>query len=263
LAQGQTVFADADVDAPDLHLILHPEILTQEDLINTKKVKRIEDKCTRCNKCGEVCRFDAINATEYDYYKCEGCMLCSRVCPEQALEIQLIKTATLYQTTSRFGPFVYAEMVIGEGNSGRIVDKVRHKARAVAEEEKMGLVIVDGSPGIGCPVIASITGIDLACIIVEPTLSGIHDLERVVGITTHFKVEPVVCVNKFDINIENTKAIEDYCKENGIELIAKIPFDTVVPQSIIKGLTVFEMEENAVAKEISKAWDRIKVKLKL
>jgi len=263
LSENKAAFADADVDAPDLHLILQPKIISQEDLINSKKVIRDEIKCTQCNICGEMCQFDAINATEYQYYKCEGCLLCIRTCPESALKLQLNKSATIYQTETRFGPFVFAEMSIGEGNSGRIVDKIRHKTREIAEKEHKKLVIIDGSPGIGCPVIASITGIDLACIIVEPTLSGIHDLERVIGITDHFKVEPVVCVNKYDLNEDNTQAIEEYCKKINIELIGKIPFDSIVPQSIMKGLSVIEMPENQVAIEMRKIWLKIKEKLML
>ncbi|MBN1328202.1 MAG: 4Fe-4S binding protein [Candidatus Heimdallarchaeota archaeon] len=258
LSEGRAVFADADVDAPDLHLILRPQIFSQEDLINSKKVIRDETKCTKCNICEEMCQFEAITATEYYYYKCEGCLLCIRTCPELALELQMNKSATIYQAKTRFGPFAYAEMSIGEGNSGRIVDTVRKISREIAEKEQKELIIIDGSPGIGCPVIASITGIDLAIIIVEPTLSGIHDLERVVGITDHFKVKSVVCVNKYDINENNTQAIEDYCEKRNIELIGKIPFDPIVPQSIMKSLSVTEMPENAVAKEIKNVWKKIK-----
>lgn len=263
IVQNTAVFADADVDAPDLHLILQPKIIAEEELINTKKIIRDVSLCTQCNICGEMCQFDAITATEYHYYKCEGCLLCVQTCPEKALKLQLNKSATIFQTETRFGSFVFAEMSIGEGTSGRIVDKIRAKSREVAQKENKDLIIIDGSPGIGCPVIASITGIDLACIIVEPTLSGIHDLERVVGITDHFKVEPVVCINKYDLNTENSLAIEKYCEEANIDVIGKIPFDSIVPKSIMESKSILEMPENQVGNEIQKAWLKIKDKLAL
>jgi MinD superfamily P-loop ATPase len=259
LAKGQAIIADVDVDAPDMHLLLKPEKLTSEDLFISKKAVRNEDKCTKCNICGEVCNYGAITADIFDYYKCEGCGLCVRKCPEQALELQEIKSATVFESKTRFGQFIHAEMVIGEGNSGRIVDAVRSKAnKLAAKDSAIKCIIIDGSPGIGCPVIASITNVDLVLIVVEPTLSGIHDLERVLGITEHFKVTPLVCINKCDLNTENSDKIVQYCQENNVELVGKIPFNEIVPKSIVQLKTIFELPESNVSEEIRKIWVKIK-----
>ncbi|MHA1125389.1 MAG: ATP-binding protein [Candidatus Heimdallarchaeota archaeon] len=257
LVKNKAVMADADVDAPDLHLILNPTNKIEEKLYISKKVVRDEEKCTKCNLCEEACRFNAINATEINLYKCEGCGLCTHICPEEALTLESVFSADLYQTTSRFGDFVYVKMAIGEGSSGRIVDAVRKKAQKIAKEKTLDYIIVDGSPGIGCPVIASITGVDLAIIVVEPTLSGIHDLERVIGVTKHFKVKPVVCINKWDISEKNTNEIISYCKENNIELVGKIPFNDIVTKSIVQHKTIFDMPKNNVSEEIRKIWSKI------
>jgi len=261
LTQGKAIFADADVDAPDLHLILHPTIISEEELYISKKAVRDEEKCVKCNKCGEVCEFNAISAYDLNHFKCEGCGLCVRICPEKALSMKPILSAKIFESQTRFGPFVHAEMTIGEGTSGRIVDQIRQKARKIAETKKLNFVIVDGSPGIGCPVIASITGVDLACIIVEPTLSGIHDLERIFGVAQHFKVKSVVCINKFDLNITNTNNIIRFCRKNNITVVGKIPFNEIVPKSIIQGKSTFELEENPVSKEIISIWKNIQTEL--
>ncbi len=261
LTRGKAIFADADVDAPDLHLILHPTIISEEELYISKKVVRNEEKCIKCNRCGEVCEFKAITADEINYFKCEGCGLCVHTCPAKALSMEPILSAKIFESKTRFGPFVHAEMTIGEGASGRIVDQIRQKARKIAEEKKLECIIVDGSPGIGCPVIASITGVDLACIIVEPTLSGIHDLGRIFGVAQHFKVKSVVCINKFDLNITNTNNIIQFCQKNNITVVGKIPFDKIVPKSIIQGKSTFELEENPVSKEITSIWKNIQTEL--
>lgn len=261
LARDISIFVDADVDAPDLHLILHPDIIEEEELFISKKAVRDFDLCTQCDLCGEKCRYSAINATEFFYHKCEGCGLCTRICPENALKLESVLSAKLFESACRFGNFVHAEMSIGEGSSGRIVDAVRKKTEKIANEKNLDYIIIDGSPGIGCPVIASITGVDLVLIVVEPTLSGIHDLERVLEIADHFKVTAVVCINKYDLNRDNTTKIEQFCDEEGIEIVGKIPFNDIVPKSIIQGKSVFEMSKNAVAFEIDKIWNKITTKL--
>jgi MinD superfamily P-loop ATPase len=208
-----------------------------------------------------MCRFDAITATTFDYYKCEGCGLCVRICPENALSLEAIQSAKAMTADTRFGPFFYAKMGIGEGNSGRIVDKVRKLAEAKAEAAQLNYVIIDGPPGIGCPVIASITGVDAVVIIIEPTLSGIHDLERVLGITAHFGIQAMVCINKYDLNEANTQSITDFCKEEGVAVVGVIPFDPIAPKSIVEQKTIFEMPENAIAQAITTIWQNIKKEL--
>jgi MinD superfamily P-loop ATPase len=262
LTRGKAVLADADVDAPDLHLIFNPEKQSKEKLMISKKVKRDEEKCTRCGLCEASCRYDAITTDTIHYFKCEGCGLCTHICPEEALELEQIFSANLYQSNTRFGPFVHVDMAIGEGTSGRIVSEVRKKAQSIGEKQSLDYIIVDGSPGIGCPVIASITGVDLAVIVVEPTLSGTHDLERVIGITKHFKVKPVVCINKHDLNSQITNEIITYCNESNIDVIGKITFDEAVPQSIVAGKSIFEIKYNKVADEIKNIWNKIEDILK-
>ena len=257
LTKDKAVFADADVDAPDLHLILHPTILTKEKLFISKKVVRNEDLCTRCNKCGEFCKFNAINAETVFYHKCEGCGLCTKICPEEALTLEPVLSATLYKSTCRFGDFVHAEMVIGEGSSGRIVDAIRKKAKLIAEEKSLDFIIIDGSPGIGCPVIASITGVDLVLVIVEPTLSGIHDLERVLDMAHHFGIPALVCINKYDVNMDNTKKIERFCNEKGIVVVGKLPYDTVMTKAMINQKNIIEFSDGKVSHEIRVMWNKI------
>ncbi|HUU78138.1 MAG TPA: ATP-binding protein [candidate division Zixibacteria bacterium] len=261
LLKKKAIFADADVDAPDLHLILHPTIRNLEDLFISKKAIRNDDLCTQCNLCGEKCRYGAITAFDFNYYKCEGCGLCTHICPENALTMEKVLSAKLFQSSSRFGDFVHVEMSIGEGSSGRIVDAVRKRAKRLAEEQNIDYVIIDGSPGIGCPVIASITGVSLVLIVVEPTLSGIHDLERVLEVTQHFKVPAMVCINKYDLNLQNSSQIENFCKSNKITIAGKIPYNDIVPESIIAGKSVFELPENVVSNAIRNIWYEMKNKL--
>ncbi|MFW9923731.1 MAG: ATP-binding protein [Candidatus Thorarchaeota archaeon] len=257
LLREKAIFADVDVDAPDLHLIFQPSILDEEKLFISKKVSRDESLCTQCDLCGEKCRFQAITATEIFYHKCEGCRLCTRICPENALSLEQVLTAKLFTSTCRFGDFIHAEMMIGEGNSGRIVSAVRKQAAKIAEEKKHEFLLIDGSPGIGCPVIASITGANLVVLVTEPTLSGIHDIERVLDLTDHFHVPTVVIINKYDINHENTTKIEQYCLENNIPLVGKIPFDIIVPKSINAQKTIFEMPENKISQAVTDIWHNI------
>jgi MinD superfamily P-loop ATPase len=262
LVQDKAVLADVDVDAPDFHLILQPNITDEKALNISKKVKRDENKCIRCGICEKACNFDAITSYDIDYYKCEGCGLCVRLCPEDALELESVFSAKLLESETRFGSFVHAEMAIGEGNSGRIVDEVRKRASSIATDQEKDFMIIDGSPGIGCPVIASITGVDLVLIVVEPTLSGIHDLDRVLQVTQHFNIPAVVCLNKYDINLKNTEKIEQYCEEKEVQLVGKIPFSTIVPKSITNAKSIFEIENNDIVGDpIREMWKKIAKRL--
>lgn len=259
LARGNAVFADCDVDAADLHLILKPRV-KKTMVFHGLKIASIDKKqCIGCKKCYEHCRFNAIdeeiNLVEE---RCEGCGVCVYVCPVNAVSMVDRNSGFVYVSETRFGPMVHASLNTAEEASGKLVTMVRENAKAVAEERNKDLVIIDGPPGIGCPVISSITGVDLVLVVTEPTLSAIHDLERVLGVTEHFKVPAVVCVNKYDINVENTRRIEDYCRKNNITVVGRLPYDTVVTKAMIHEKTVIEFSEGSFSDKLKRMWEKIR-----
>lgn len=250
------VTVDCDVDAADLHLILNPKIEEEHEFVASKVASINLEKCKKCGKCREVCRFDAISkGPKIDPVSCEGCGVCFRACPNGAIDFKEKSSGKYFISDTRFGVLVHAKLGIAEENSGRLVSLIRKKAREIGSD----YILIDGSPGIGCPVIASITGVDLVLVVTEPTLSGLHDLERVVGLTKHFNIKTVVAVNKYDINIENTEKIESFCKLQSIPVIGKVPYDKIVNKAMIDIKTIIEYDPNsAVAKEITKIWKGIK-----
>jgi len=253
-----TLLADCDVDAPDFHIILQPKILREESFFALKLPRKDESLCIKCGKCKEICRFDAIDENFNPIeIRCEGCAACAFVCPEKAIEMVDREAGRLYISETRFGSFVHAQLNIGEEASGKLVTEVKKKARELAEKEGRELILIDGSPGIGCPVIASLAGVDLALIVTEPTVSGIHDLERIFQVTKHFGIKASVCVNKFDINEKKTEEIEEFCKENGIPLIGRIPYDLSVSKAMIELKTVIEFSSNQVSEEVKKIWAKL------
>ncbi|GAI05092.1 unnamed protein product, partial [marine sediment metagenome] len=190
------VMADCDVDAADLHLLLHPTVKETHEFSGGKTAFIDERRCTECGKCQEVCRFEAIDNYVVDPISCEGCGVCFHICPEKAIKMVDDLSGKWFVSETKYGPFVHAKLGIAEENSGKLVTLVRQNAKLIAEKEKRDFVIIDGPPGIGCPVIASLSGVDIALIVTEPTLSGIHDLERIVGVAHHFGIKGVVCINK-------------------------------------------------------------------
>ena len=257
------VFADCDVDAADLHLLLKP-VIKEKNIFKSGLTAVIKkDKCIECRKCIEVCRFDAINQNFFiDPVSCEGCAFCSYVCPTQAIKMEENESGEFFISESRFGPVIHAKLGIGEENSGKLVSMVREKAKEIAIEESKNLIIIDGSPGIGCPVIASITGADYAIIVTEPTLSGLHDAKRVAKVGEHFKVPLKVVVNKYDLNKKITKEIEKYCNNNDIEVLGRITFDKSVVSAMVEGKTVIEFDKGEAKKEILKIWERLRKDLR-
>ncbi|MEM3486000.1 MAG: 4Fe-4S binding protein, partial [Candidatus Methanomethyliaceae archaeon] len=197
-----------------------------------------EAKCTECNLCEEACRFDAIKDLKVDAVLCEGCGVCAYVCPEDAINLVEKVAGYIYVSKTRFGPMSHAKLNAAETNSGKLVTLVRHNARQLADKENYNVILIDGPPGIGCPVIASLTGVDLAIMITEPTMSGIHDLERVLGVVHHFGVKPFVVINMYDINMENTEMVAGFCRRNGVEVLGNIPFDTTVTEAMVVGKPV-------------------------
>jgi MinD superfamily P-loop ATPase len=253
------VLADCDVDAADLNLLLKPR-LRQETEFWSGQVARIDpDKCTECGLCQDLCRFDAIRDFEVDPVSCEGCGFCSHICPAEAITMKENLSGHWFISDTKYGPLVHARLGIAQENSGKLVAVVRQQARKIAEEQGFECIISDGPPGIGCPVISSLSGASLALLVTEPTLSGIHDLERVLGVCSHFGVPTVVCINKYDINEENSRQIESYCKRQGIGVAARIPFDNAVTEAMVRGVPVVEYSDGMVSREIKRLWGGISV----
>ena len=248
---------DCDVDAADLHLLLKPQSRETKEFWSGQKAYIETDKCTRCGLCQEVCRFKAIEDLMVDRVSCEGCGFCSHVCPEHAITMKENLSGQWFISETRYGPLVHAKLGIAQENSGRLVAVVRQSARLIAEKEGLDFILSDGPPGIGCPVISSLSGASLALLVTEPTLSGIHDLERVLGVCRHFNVPALVCINKYDINEDNTRRIESYCLTQGIQVAAKIPFDNVVTEAMVRGLPVVEYTRNGVSRQIEILWNLV------
>lgn len=258
------VLADCDVDAPDLHMLMKPEILEEEEFRSSKVAFIDEAECVECGRCEEFCRFEAVKKIgqgfKIDPVLCEGCGVCVYVCLSDA--VRLIEQVNGHSYISKIenGFMSHALLDPGEENSGKLVSVVRQNAQNIAKKKNIGLILNDGSPGIGCPVIASIGGVDLGIVVAEPTLSGIHDMERALGVLNHFKVHPAVCVNKCDINADNTEKIESYCVEHNVDLIGKIPFDVAVREALVLGQTPIEHSpESRVCKEIFSIFEKIRV----
>jgi len=257
------VMADCDVDAADLHLLLQPDIKQRHEF-RSGKTARIDKKlCKKCSKCFSVCRFDAINDDlTIDPVSCEGCGFCSFVCPEHAIKMEENVSGEWFISNTRFGPMVHAKLGVAEENSGKLVSLVRNQAKALAEQENSDWVIIDGAPGIGCPVIASLSGIDCAIVVTEPTLSGLHDASRVIDVAKHFKVKTTLVINKFDLNIDMTEKIEKYCKDSNVEIIGKVGFDKSIVQAMVEGKTVIEYQDGKAKQEITSLWESLQDKLK-
>ena len=250
-----SVLADCDVDAPDLHLILKPQVRQRGDYQGGEVAVIDKDLCTDCGLCREVCRFDAISEDYVvDPFACEGCGLCPRVCPVDAIEMVQERAGEWYISDTQYGPMVHAKLDVAQENSGKLVTVVRNFAKKAAQERGLDCVIIDGPPGVGCPVISSITGVDLAIVVSEPTVSGIHDLERAVQIAGQFRVPVWVVVNKFDLNLDMTAEIERYCEQNQIPFAGKLPFDESVIDALVNEKPVVEFGDGPVAREIKRLW---------
>ena len=256
------VLADCDVDAADLHLLLNPTTTEEQEFWSGQVALIDEDKCTQCGLCEDICRFEAIHDFKVDPTSCEGCGFCYNVCPDEAIEMRDCLSGHWFISQTRYGPLVHAKLGIAEENSGKLVALVRQNAKLICEKEGLEYIITDGPPGIGCPVISSLSGANLALLVTEPTLSGIHDLERVLGVCHHFGVPALVCVNKYDINEENTRHIEKFCNSQGVEMASKIPLDNIVTEALIRNLPVVEYSHNGVSREIERLWENIYRKLK-
>jgi MinD superfamily P-loop ATPase len=254
------VLADCDVDAPDLHMLLHPEVIITQVFKGSKLAVIDTTKCDNCDVCREKCRFDAITeAIKVESIACEGCGVCAAICPSDAITMIERVSGYAYISKTKYGFMAHALLSPGESNSGKLVTLVRQNARKLSEKENNGLIIIDGPPGIGCPVIASVSGVDLSLVITEPTISGIHDLQRALQLLKHFSIKPLVCVNMYDINKENTDKILEFCEENNIKVVGRIPFNPKVTEAMVNGKTIVEYApESNVTKEIKAIWKNCK-----
>ncbi len=262
------VLADCDVDAADLYLVLNPKIKHREDFSGGKKATIIEDACTGCNLCIDNCRFEAIHypllnngkkatTPQINHVICEGCGVCVRVCPAKAISFEPVVNGEWYVSSTNYGPMIHARLGMAEGNSGKLVALIREKARTIAKDNHLDYVIVDGSPGIGCPVIASIAGADLVLVVTEPTLSGQHDLMRVVELTSFFNIPTIICVNKWDLNPGITEEIEVKAKERGIKAVGRVRYDTAITKAQIMKTSVVEYTGGAVSEDIKSLWRNV------
>jgi MinD superfamily P-loop ATPase len=250
------VMADCDVDAADLHLLLKPKIKERHEF-KSGLVASIDKKiCQQCGKCIAVCRFNAISDDfVVDPISCEGCAFCSHICPVGAIKMKENLAGEWFISETRFGPMVHAKLGVAEENSGKLVSLVRKQAKELAEKYNLKWIIIDGAPGIGCPVIASLSGVDCALVVTEPTLSGLHDAIRVIDVSKHFGTPIKLVINKYDLNIKMSEEIEKYCSSNGISLIGKISFDKSVVEAMVEGKTILEYKDTKVKEDIIKIWE--------
>jgi len=268
------VVADCDVDAADLHLVLSPRMTSWKAFHGSKLAIIDQDGCTECGRCAEVCRYDAIiqetdpadpTRTKYsvDPLACEGCGACVIACPADTILLTDAMTGEWTVSESRLGPLIHARLGIGQESSGKLVTMVRSQAAVEARERGVALSLIDGSPGIGCPVIASLTGADLALVVTEPTVSGLHDLERVAGVAKKLGVPVTVTINKHDINPDAAARIEEWCTSAGISVAARIPYDDAVTTAQVNGLSVVEHSDGPAATAIRDVWSNVRETLGL
>lgn len=256
------VLADCDVDAADLHLVLRPQIESHHETFTSGHTASIRSlDCNGCGLCQDVCRFDAIQQDgvvyKVDPYTCEGCGVCVEFCPARAIDFPEQVCGEWFTSATRCGEMVHARMNTGAENSGKLVSLVRQEARKIAEQQNSDYLLVDGPPGIGCPVIASITGADAVLVVTEPTLSGEHDLQRVLELTDHFGIPAKVCINKWDINPEMSDRIEAKTKATGAVPIGRIPYDKDVTAAQMNGLTLMEESDGPASQAIKEIWRKL------
>ncbi len=254
----EPVIADADVDAADMHILLDPQVRKKEKFSGLDVAQKDDDKCIGCGKCFENCRYGAFDP-DFTLHpeKCEGCAVCALVCPEDAIQMVERNAGEAYISDTRFGPLVHAKLHAGEEASGKLVALVRQRAKEVAKETGKELILIDGPPGTGCTVIAALTGVDMVLVVFEPSLSGIHDAKRIIEVAGHFEIPALACINKYDINEENTEQILKFCEQEGIEVVGKISYDDTATDAMIAGKTVVEFSDGEMASSIKYIWNKV------
>lgn len=255
------VLCDLDVDAPDLHILLDPQVEHEEAFVSGHEAVIDPARCTGCGTCLEMCRFGAVACEEavcrIDPLHCEGCKVCVAFCPEEAIDFPDRHCGTWYRSNTRFGPMVHAQLFPGQENSGRLVSLLKKEARLLAGKTGAELILCDGSPGIGCPVISSLSQAHLAVIVTEPTPSGMHDLQRVAQLCDHFRIKVAVIVNKHDLNPEHTQNIEALCRDKGYSLAGLLPHDPIVTTAMVRRLAVTECEDTDFGRQVRNTWEAI------
>lgn len=260
------ILVDADVDAANLELLLSPRILSRESFQAAYQARIDQEHCQGCGICQQICRFDAVHYCEDGYrvdpFACEGCASCYYQCPEQAVSLEKQTVGEWYRSKTRFGPLFHATLRAAQENSGRLVALIKEKAKEEAQDFPGTLLLIDGPPGMGCPVISAVSGVDFALIVTEPSLAGIHDLERVLETTEHFGVLTGVCINKVDISPAGARKIRAICRERALPVLGEIPFDVVVTEAMVAGRTITEFSpQSEVSRSLKKLWYRIQQKL--
>ena len=259
------LLADCDVDAANLHLILKPRIRQREDFSGGKRARIDPAGCTVCGQCLEVCRYDAVRVVDtggeksfrVDPLACEGCGVCAHFCPTGAMVFEPVVNGQWFVSDTRHGPLVHARLSAGGENSGKLVTLIRQQARRLAEDQNLNLVIADGPPGIGCPVIASLTGADLALVVTEPTLAGVHDFGRIADLAAHFSVPVALCINKWDLNIELAKRLEQEADQRQIIVVGRMRYDPVFTQAQRRGVSVVECDGKGAGGDLRTLWQNL------
>ena len=262
LAGKKAIVADCDVDAADMHLLMQPDFEKAEDFYSGELAIISQEACTQCGKCAEICRFDAIPVIDGKHFveplSCEGCGYCARICPEHAITNIPLNVGKWYISNVKTGTkMVHARLGIGADNSGKLVAKVKNEAKTLAKEQNKDYIIVDGSPGVGCPVISSLSGANFVILVTEPSVSGIHDLKRVYELVKKFKLRAGCIINKYDINLEGTAKIENFLKEEGIFHISNLPYNENFTKAMVAGETIIEYANDSLAETIKESWNKI------
>jgi MinD superfamily P-loop ATPase len=263
LGGKDVVVADCDVDAADMHLLMKPDFAQSEDFYSGVVAKINPDKCTQCGLCAEKCRFDAIPVINNQHVvkklDCEGCGYCAKICPVDAITMHEQNVGDWYISTTKVqNTMVHAKLGIGAENSGKLVAKVKNEAKAIAENQQKEFTVIDGSPGVGCPVVSSLSGADFTVIVTEPSVSGFHDLKRVYELVKKFKINAGCIINKYDINQEMTDKILAFLRDEKIEHIASLPYDENFTRAMTLGKTIVEFDEGALKEKMVNSWTKVK-----
>ncbi len=263
LGGSEILVADCDVDAADMHLLLQPDFAKEEDFYSGLVAEIDEEFCINCGKCADVCRFDAIPFKNNQYVveplDCEGCAYCAKVCPVSCIDMNDAYAGKWFISTTRLNtPMVHARLGIGSDNSGKLVSKVKNEAKELATKLDKKYVLIDGSPGIGCPVVSSLSGANYVVLVTEPSISGIHDLKRIYDLVKSFKIKAGCIINKYDINEVGTNEIIKFLEEENIEYISSIPYNENFTKAMTNAQTIVEFDNGELKEILTQSWKRIK-----